>query len=89
MVFWDIKLLCNRWKFEKTSTVEKFQCRSFAIQISSQIQNLWNRESKSNINRSVGGFKQSDTFNGDSYSLIDKGIFYHATFNFKMFIFSV
>ena len=34
-------------------------------------------------------FKQSDTFNGDSYSLIDKGIFYRATFNFKMFIFNV
>ena len=28
-------------------------------------------------------FKQSTTFNGDSWSLIDKGIFYRATFNFK------
>ena len=31
MVFWGIKLLlCNRWKSEKTSTVEKFQCYLFA-----------------------------------------------------------
>ena len=30
MVFWGIKLLCNSRKFEKTSTVEKFQCCSFA-----------------------------------------------------------
>ena len=29
MVFWGIILLCNRRKFEKTSTVEKFQCCSF------------------------------------------------------------
>ena len=28
-------------------------------------------------------------FNGDSWSLIDKGIFYRATFNFKMLIFNV
>ena len=28
-------------------------------------------------------------FNGDTWCLIDKGIFYRATFNFKMFIFNV
>ena len=28
-------------------------------------------------------------FNGDSWSLIDKGIFYRAKFNFKMFIFHI
>ena len=59
-----------------------------------QIQDLWNRESKCNINKFDGGlstlvkthvklyvlhlFKQSVTFNGDSWSLIDKGIFYRA-----------
>ena len=71
----------------------------------SQIQDLWNLESKSNINRSDSDsstlikthvklyvlhfFKQSTTFNGGSWSLIDKGIFYRATFNFKMLIFNV
>ena len=34
-------------------------------------------------------FKQLTTFNGDPWSLIDKGTFYRATFNFKMFIFNV
>ena len=34
-------------------------------------------------------FKQSITFNGDSWSLIDRGIFYHATSSFKMFMFNV
>ena len=34
-------------------------------------------------------FKQSTTFDGDSWSIIDKGIFYRALFNFKMFIFNV
>ena len=33
MVFWGIKFLCNWWKFEKTNTVEKFQCCSFAENI--------------------------------------------------------
>ena len=71
----------------------------------SEIQDLWNRESQSNINRSDGGsstldktpvklyilqlFKQSVTFNGESWSLIDKGIFYSATFNLKIIIFNV
>ena len=34
-------------------------------------------------------FKQSTNLNGDSWSLIYKGIFYRAAFNFKMFIFNV
>ena len=34
-------------------------------------------------------FKQSTTFNGDSWTLIEKSIFYRATFNFQMFIFNV
>ena len=29
------------------------------------------------------------TFNGDSWSLIDKGVFYRTTFNFKMVIFNI
>ena len=68
----------------------------------SQIQDLGNRENKSNINRSDGGlstmvkthmklyvlhlFKQSTTLNGESWGLINSGIFYGATLNFQKLI---
>ena len=65
-----------------------------------QNKDLWNCESKSNVNRIwwlvnlyvqsklyvLHFFKQLIAFNNDCCSLIDKGIFYQATFSFKMFI---
>ena len=54
MVFWGIKSLCKRSKFEKTSTVEKFQCCSFAkYKIKFKIYETM--KVNLNINRSHGG----------------------------------
>ena len=54
MLFWGIKLLCNRLKIW-----EKKHCRKISMlfirEEESQTQDLWNRESKSIINRSDGG----------------------------------
>ena len=104
MVFWGIKLLCSKSKFEKASIVANISMQ-LILEKESKIQDLWNRKSKSNVNRSDGGYstlvkthvklyvlhlsKQSTTFNGDSWSLIDKDVFYNATSNFKLLIFNV
>ena len=70
----------------------------------SQFQNSWNHENKYNLMDLMVVsqpwstnvklyvlhlFKQLTMFNGGSWSLINKGIFYRAIFSFKMFIFNV
>ena len=53
MVLWGIKLLCNTWKSEKQGLSKNLNTAYSRKEI--QIQDLWNRKSKSNINRSDGG----------------------------------
>ena len=131
-------MVCNSWTFEKTSTVEKIQCFSFAkkkvnlkiyeivkvnlmsiyLMVVSQPLSklmwnimhcifltlswrrpLWYRNQSIDLqSKSVDWFlydnglrlkkvKQLTKLNGDWWSLIDKGIFYHTTFSFKLFLF--